>query len=125
MIDGVYLKRLLLATAALLIISGGAALAMGASVAFLGGLALGYGMGALPFASWTWILSRALGSRRGRMLSLLLLAGKLALYSAALYVGVIRLKADPVGILIGMTAVVFALVGGSLWRPASAAKEAS
>lgn len=125
MIEGVYLKRLLLGTAVLLTLSGGAALAMGASAAFVGGLALGYVLGALPFASWTWVLSRALSSRRGRALSVLLLAGKLGLYSALLFVGVIRLKAHPVGILIGMTTVVFALAAGCLWRPSCTAKEAS
>ena len=123
MIDSAQLKRLLLWAAVLLLVSAGAALAFGAPVSFAGGLALGYVLGATPFASWTWILNRAMGSKRGRILAVLLLLTKLALYAGALYVCVTRNLVNPVGVLVGMTGVGFILVLGVLWKGSSPAKE--
>lgn len=124
MIDSGHLKRLLLIAAALLLASAGASLAFGAGSAFAGGLGVGGFLGALPFASWTWIVSKAMGSRRGRWLALLLLAGKLAIYSGVLYLSMMRLRLSPPGVLAGMMLVTFVLVCGSFWPLPRTAKEA-
>jgi len=125
MIDSAHLKRLLLGAAVLLLVSAGASLAFGAPLSFAGGLALGCFLGATPVASWTWIVQRALGSRRGRILAVVLLLVKMALYAGALYVGVTRELVSPVGVLVGMTSVAFVLVLGALWKGSAPAKEAS
>lgn len=123
MIDSRHLKRSLLGAAVLLLVTAGLAVALGASLSFAGGLALGYVLGATPVASWAWVVHRALGSKRGRILAVVLLAAKMALYSGALFVCVTRELVSPVGVLVGMTGVAFILVLGSLWT--SPAKEAS
>ena len=125
MIDSRHLKRLLLGAAVLLLVSAGVTLAVGVPVSFAGGLALGYVLGAAPFASWSWIVSRAVGSRRGRILAVVLLAVKLAFYAGALYLGITRALVSPVGVMIGMTTVALALVLGTLWTATSPAKEVS
>jgi len=125
MIDSRHLKRLLLGAAVLLLVSAGVTLAVGVPVSFAGGLALGYVLGAAPFASWSWIVSRAIGSRRGRILAVVLLAVKLAFYAGALYLGITRALVSPVGVMIGMTTVALALVLGTLWTATSPAKEVS
>ena len=125
MIDSRHLKRLLLGAAVLLLVSAGVAVALGAPLSFAGGLVLGFILGAVPFLSWSWIVARALGSKRGRVLTVVILALKLALYSGALYVGVTRGLVSPVGVMIGMTVAAFALVLGSLWTSTAPAKEAS
>jgi len=125
MIDSRHLKRLLLGAAVLLLVAAAGTLAAGVPLSFAGGLALGYLLGAAPFASWTWIVSRAIGSRKGRILAVVLLAVKLAFYAGALYLGISRALVSPIGVMIGMTAVAFALVLGSLWTATSPAKEVS
>jgi hypothetical protein len=125
MIDSRHLKRLLLGAAVLLLVAAAGTLAAGVPVTFAGGLALGYLLGAAPFASWSWIVSRAVGSRRGKLLAVVLLIVKLAFYAGALYLGISRALVSPLGVMIGMTAVAFALVLGSLWTAASPAKEVS
>jgi hypothetical protein len=125
MIDSRHLKRLLLGAAVLLLVSAGLAVALGATVSFAGGLVLGFLLGAIPFLSWSWIVARALGSRRGRVLAVVILALKLALYSGALYLGVTRGLVSPVGVMIGMTVAAFTLVLGSLWTSSASAEEAS
>ena len=125
MIDGRHLKRLLLGAAVLLLVSAGLAVALGAPLSFAGGLILGFLLGAVPFLSWSWIVARALGSKRGRALAVAILALKLALYSGALYLGVSRELVSPVGVMIGMTGAAFVLVLGSLWTSTAPAKEAS
>lgn len=125
MIDGRHLKRLLLGAAVLLLVSAGLAVALGAPISFAGGLVLGFFLGAVPFLSWSWIVARALESKRGRILAVVILALKLALYSGALYLGVTRELVSPVGVMVGMTVAAFALVLGSLWTSTAPAKEAS
>jgi hypothetical protein len=125
MIDSAHLKRLLLGTAALFLVASAAAVALGAPLSFAGGLALGYFLGAAPFASWTWVLSRAMGSQRGTLIAVLLLAAKLAIYSGALYLCVTRTLVHPVGVLAGITTVALVLILGSLLGRAPAAKEAA
>lgn len=125
MIDSRHLKRLLLGAAVLLLVAAAGTLAAGVPLSFAGGLALGYLLGAAPFATWSWIVSRAMGSRRGKLLAVVVLAVKLAFYAGALYFGIMRAAFSPVGVMIGMTVVAFALVLGSLWAPASPAKEVS
>jgi hypothetical protein len=125
MIDSRHLKRLLLGAAVLLLVSAGLAVALGAPGAFAGGLILGFLLGAVPFLSWSWIVARAMGSTRGRILAVVILALKLALYSGALYLGVTREMVSPVGVMVGMTGAASVLVLGSLWTSAAPAKEVS
>jgi hypothetical protein len=125
MIDSRHLKRLLVGAAVLLLVSAGAALALGASLTLVGGLGLGFVLGALPFMSWSWVISRITASRRGWSLGVALLAAKLAFYAGALYLGITLAKLDAVGIMIGMTGVAFTLVLGGLWARTAPAKEVS
>ena len=125
MIDSAQLKRLLLGAAVLLLVAAAASVALGASLSFAGGLALGFLLGALPFASWTWVMKRAMGSKRGPALVVAMLILKLALYSGTLYVCVTRNLVNPVGVLVGMTGVAFLLILGVLWGGSAPAKEAS
>jgi hypothetical protein len=125
MIDSAQLKRTLLLAALLLLVTAGASVAFGAPLSFAGGLGLGYVLGATPVASWAWIVHRALGSRRGRVLAVVLLFVKMALYSGALYVSVTRNVVSPVGVFVGMTGVAFVLVLSVLWKGTAPAKELS
>jgi hypothetical protein len=125
MIESRHLKRLLLGAAVLLLVSAGVAVALGAPLSFSGGLALGFLLGAVPFVSWSWIVSRVMSSKRGRVLAVAILAVKLAFYSGALYLGVTRELVSPVGVMVGMTAVAFVLVLGCLWTSPAPAKEVS
>lgn len=124
MIDSGHLKRLLLGAAVLLLVSTGVALALGTPIPFALGLGIGYILGAAPFLTWTWIITRATGSKAGRVLAVALLAGKLGFYAGVLYVGIVRAKADPVGVMIGMTGVAFILLIGGLWAKTAPRKEA-
>ena len=124
MIDSRHLKRLLLGAAVLLLVSTGVAVALGAPVSFAGGLALGFALGALPFASWAWIAARGLKSPRARLLVVLLLVAKLGIYSGALYFFVTRSLVNPLGVMIGITGVVATVGIGALLPPAPA-KEAA
>src|SRR5881394_2503328 len=125
MIDAAQLKRLLLLAALLLLVSAGASVALGAPLSVAGGLALGYALGAAPVASWAWIVHRALASRRGKVLAVLLLMLKLAFYSGALYLGVTRELVSPVGVFAGMLGVLLVLIVGVLWKASAPAKEVS
>jgi hypothetical protein len=125
MIDGAQLKRLLLIAALLLLVVAGASVAFGAPLSFAGGLALGYILGAAPVASWAWIVHRALASRRGKVLAVVLLVVKLAFYSGALYLGVLRQLVSPVGVFAGMLGVLLVLIVGVLWKSSDPAKEIS
>src|SRR5437870_13803519 len=98
MIDSAHLKRLLLLAALLLLLSAGASVAFGAPLSFAGGLALGCILGAAPVASWAWVVHRALGSRRGRLVAVVLLMVKMAAYAGALYLGVTRNVVSPAGV---------------------------
>ncbi|MBV8881176.1 MAG: hypothetical protein JO332_14520 [Planctomycetaceae bacterium] len=124
MIDNALLKRLLILAAALLVISAGAAVALGAPLSFAGGMGLGFLLGAVPLASWAWVAPRILMGR-SRGLAVLLLALKLGFYAAALYVGVYRNLVSPVGVLVGMTTVGAVLILGILLKAPAPAKEAA
>ena len=67
MIDSARLKRLLLMAAVLFFIASGAARLAG-SPPLAGGLALGFVLGALPFASWAWVASLVVGYLLGSTL---------------------------------------------------------
>ena len=123
MIDRVRLKRPLLLAAVLFFIASGTAFLAGAP-AFSGGLALGFVLGALPFASWAWIAARGLKSARARLLAVLLLITKLGIYSGALYLFVTRHLVNPAGVMVGITGVVATVSIGS-FLPAAPAKEAA
>jgi len=113
MIDRSLLRRLLAISAILLILSAGAVLAVGRSPALAGGLVLGLVLGATPFASWAWIADRGLSDPRSRRIAVVLLVGKLAFYAGALYLLVTRSVVHPIGVLIGLTAVVGIVCAGS------------
>jgi len=123
MIDGRLLRRLLGGAGVLFSLAAAVALALGRSDVSLG-LGLGYVLGAVPFASWAWIASRGFATARGRALVILLLAGKMALYSGLLYLLVTREIASPVAVMIGITGVAGILCVGSLMVP-SPGKEAA
>jgi hypothetical protein len=125
MIDSALLRRLLLIAAALLVIAAAACVLSGAP-RVAGGLGLGFLLGAAPFASWSWVLSRAMASKRGRALAAVLMILKLGAYAGALYLTVTRDLVSPVGVLAGMLGVGAVLVVGVLWgAPAAPAKEVS
>lgn len=118
MIDTARLRRLLAVAAGLLAVGGAVAVATGGSAALAGGLALGYALGALPFAFWMWIATQGLSGHRPRMVAAVLLVAKLGVISLALYLLVYRPLVDPVGVLIGMAAVGAVVVLGALAAPA-------
>ena len=113
MMDGRLLKKLLAGAGVLHLIAAGIALAVGRGDVALG-LGLGYVLGAVPFASWAWIATRGLSSSRARVLTVLLLIGKLGLYSGLLFLFVTRQIANPVAVMIGITAVVGIFCVGTL-----------
>lgn len=125
MIDGTLLRRLLVLSGSLLILSSGVVLLVGGSPATAGGLALGFGLGMAPFASWAWVASRGLSSRRNRILAVLLVAGKLGLYGGLLYLLVAREVVDALGVLTGITAVTLLISIGALVAPSTRPKEAA
>jgi hypothetical protein len=117
MIDSARVRRLLTLAAALFSLAVPAGLLH--STALAGGLLLGFALGAAPFASWAWILSRAMRSRRARLLAAVLVILKLALYAGAMALFVRH--AHPVGILAGLGGVLAIVLAGSLVRPAGEA----
>ena len=121
MIDARHLRRLLLISVALLSAAAVVVAALG-YLPFAGGLLTGLFLGAFPAASWAWIASRSLASRRNRILAALLVVGKLALYSGLLYVVVAWKAVEPVAVFVGITGVVAVLTVGSLVAPKEAAR---
>jgi hypothetical protein len=122
MTDRHRLLRLFAVSAALLLVSAGAALAFGRP-ALAGGLALGFALGLAPFASWAWIASRGLESHRNRLLAVLVILAKLGLYAAALYVALPSV--EPAGVFGGVTGVVGIFSIGLLLAPSPRPKEAA
>jgi hypothetical protein len=116
MIDSARLRRLLLVAAVLFFLSAGIAFLAGAPT-LAGGLLLGFGLGAAPFASWGWVVSRGMSSTRARALAVVLLALKLAAYAGALYLLVLPKRVDPVGVAIGIGGVAALVVVGALLTP--------
>jgi hypothetical protein len=116
MIDSARLKRLLLLAAVLFFPASGIALLAG-STGLAGGLLLGFGLGAAPFASWSWIAARGMKTARARALAIVLLVTKLGLYAGALYLFVTRKLVNPVGVFAGITGVVAILGVGALLAP--------
>lgn len=125
MIDRTRLRRLLLIAVVLFLISAGAAFAIRQSLALIGGLFLGFLLGAAPFASWAWILSRGLWSRRLVLLTVVLLAAKLGVYGVLLYLFVTREIVNPVGVVVGITEVVAVMTIGMLLPGPTKAGEAA
>lgn len=125
MIDRALLRRLLAIAAAILAVATGASWAAWGTWAVPGGLAVGFALGAIPFLSWSWILSRGLGSGKARAFAVAVLAGKLLLYAGLLYLFVTRNLVHPAGVVAGITLVVAVFSIGSIrasWaRPREAA----
>lgn len=121
MIDNRLLRKLL-ALSTLLLGAAAGACALAGRGAFALGLMLGLLLGSIPIASWAWIASRGMASKRNRILAVVLVVGKLGLYSGLLYLLVTREVASPVATMIGITGVVAVLAIGSLvWGGGSAA----
>ena len=114
MIDRAILSRLTLVTAVLFLPVAGLAYAIWRSLPVVGGLATGFVLGLIPFLSWAWIAARGLATSGTRALTVLLLAAKLGLYAGVLYLSVTRGVVDPVGVLVGITLVVFTFTAGTL-----------
>ena len=123
MIDRLRLMRLLGVAAVCCLIASLASQLTGAT-SLAGGFGLGFILGALPFASWGWIVSRGFDTTRARILAVALLVAKMAIYSGALYLFVTRKLVAPIGVAGGVTAVVATFTIGSLLAP-TPAKEAS
>jgi hypothetical protein len=115
MMDGRLLKRLLGGAGVLHVLAGAVAVLLGRIDVALG-LLLGCVLGAVPFASWAWIAYRGLSTTRNKVLVVLLLGGKMALYSGLLYLLVTREIANPVAVMIGITAVVGIFCVGTLMQ---------
>jgi hypothetical protein len=125
MIDGARIRRSLVAAALFSALAAGGTLLLGQAGGIAGGLLLGAGLGALPFASWSWVAARGLASRRARALAVVLLAGKLALYGGVLFLLVTRPVVSPVAVMIGITLTSFIVVAGALVGAPAKAKEAA
>ena len=125
MIDGALLKRMVISAAIIVFVFAGVALILGFPGAFAGGLALGFFMGAFPFASWAWVAARGFSTKRNRIIAALLVLAKLALYAGALYLLVARDIVSPGGVLAGLTAVVIVMTVGTLVGGTPRAKEAA
>lgn len=117
MIDRTAVKRLTLVSAVLFVLASAVAFAVWRSPAVLGGLALGFALGLVPFLSWSWMAHGGFSTARRRAGSIALLVAKLAVYAAALYVLVMRPVVDPAGAFAGITIVVFTFAGGALLLP--------
>lgn len=125
MIDHALVLRGLGASLVLVLISATTAWLGWQAPAVAGGLLLGFALGAIPFASWAWIASRGLSSRRTRILTIFLAVAKLALYSGLLYLLITHEIVNPVAVMIGLTAVVFVVTGGTLIADPARAKGAA
>ncbi len=117
------LKVLFLVSLLLLLISAGTALGVWGNARFAAGLALGFVLGAAPFLTWAWILRHGLSTSRGRVLAILVVFLKLALYAGALYLFVTGGWADPIGVFAGITGVVLVFCVGTLLGTSTRPKE--
>lgn len=117
MIDSGRIARLLAASALLTALLAAGAGFYWKSAALAGGIGVGLVLGAAPFASWAWIASRVMRGVRTRAMAIFLIVSKLGLYSLTLWLTVSKNLVDPVGIFVGLSAVVFVLIGGSLLAP--------
>lgn len=125
MISGARLRRLLGLSGILCLLAAGAAWAIGGSPALAGGLALGCALGAAPFISWAWIAARGFSTPGNRTLAVLLVLGKLAVYSTALYLLVTRDLVRPLGVIAGLTGVVAVMSVGALLAAGARPREAA
>lgn len=125
MIDRALLRRLLAIAAAILAVAAAGAWAAWGTWAVPGGLALGFVLGATPFLSWGWVLSRGLGGAKARALAVALLSGKLLLYAGALYLFVSRSLVHPAAVLAGITLVVAVFSVGSIRASSARPREAA
>lgn len=120
MIDRTAVRRLTLVSAIMFLLAAVLALSIWRSLPLAGGIGLGFVLGIAPFLSWAWLVWGGLGTLRRRVLAVVLVLAKLALYAGALYLLVTREIVDPVGVLVGITLVVFTLAGGALLTPSQA-----
>jgi hypothetical protein len=125
MIDRALLRRLLAVAAAVLAAAAAVSGVLWKTWAVPGGLALGFALGAAPFLSWGWVLSRGLRSAKARALAVALLAGKLLLYAGSLYLFVTRNLVHPAAVLAGITLVVAVFSVGSIRASAVRPREAA
>lgn len=116
-------KVFLLVSLLLLLASAGVALGVWGDARFACGLALGFVLGLVPFVTWAWILRHGLETRRGRVLALLLVFVKLALYAGALYLFISGNWANPIGVFAGITGVVAVFCVGTLLGTSPRPKE--
>lgn len=100
------------ASAALLAVAIGAALAIRPTAPVLGGLAAGWALGLIPLVSWHWAAARLAA---GRVVALF--AAKLVLYGGAMYFLVSQGRIDAIAAAIGLTIMPPVLAGVFLLRP--------
>jgi hypothetical protein len=125
MIDSARIRRSLLAGALFSVLGATGTLLLGQAWTVAGGLLLGAALGAVPFASWSWIASRGFATRRARALAVALLAGKLGLYGGVLFLLVTRPVMNAVAVMAGITLVSFTVVAAALVPAAPKAREAA
>ena len=119
MIDKQGFRLVYLTSAVLFIVAASIALAVWGGVAILAGLAVGYGLGLLPLASWQWTMGRLLtgGGRVAWGISLLVL--KLALYGAVLFFLISSGRVNGIAAGVGLTLIPLVLPVVFLARPAA------
>ena len=116
--------RLLGVATLLSVVGAGAALAMG-NIAWAGGFLLGAFLGLTPFASWAWIMTRGLETRRNKAIAVLILLSKLGVYGLAITILVRGGLVSIAGVTAGMTGAIGILLLGLIIRPAPGARETS
>ena len=106
------------------VVGAGSALAMGNTV-WAGGLILGAFLGLTPFASWTWIVTRGLGSRRNKIMAGVIVLSKLGIYGLAITLFARAGLINTLGLATGMTGAIaimlLGLMGGGEPKPGEAA----
>lgn len=109
MVDRTFLVRTSWIAAVLCLLAAGVGLAAD-SAAMAGGIAFGGALGLTPFVSWSLLLRAA----RAKTWVVLLLVGKLGAYSAGLYFLVTKGVVRPLGVFLGMTAVILVWIAASI-----------
>lgn len=124
MIDRRTVWRLTGVSAAASVLAAGALLALGRPM-MAGGVGVGAVLGLIPFLSWTWMAGGGWGSRRRRILAVVVLGGKLGVYAGALHLLVTKERVSPIGVFLGITAVVAVFaIGGFLLPPRAGEQKA-
>lgn len=116
--------RLLGIAALLSVLSAGSVFPVGGG-AWTGGILLGAFLGAGPFASWAWVVTRGLESRRNKIIAAVIVASKFGVYTVAILFLVRNGLVSTLAVTAGMTGTLAILLVGMLIRPVAGAGEAA